>query len=700
MKKTCLLFILLTYSFLGFNQTFTQNGDVNIPDAGAEVCSDVTVSSIGNIDGTYGLETVCIKINHTWDADLDIFLVAPDGTRVELSTDNGGSTANYGNGGTSNFGTLTCFDMAAATAITAGAAPFMGSFIPEGDLGDVNNGQNADGVWSLCVTDDAGGDTGFINSFTLTFSATPATPSANLAGNDCANPTRISCGGAVIVGETTVGLSDVEDDWDCSGFAMPNALAGSDHFYVVEWPDAANGGTIRIDVTNVADADATYLEIFALGSNCAPNVCLASDQMTIATGLFLGGNSFFEYTVGAGLIDYYFVIDSQGDGVDDAIDAYDIQAICFATGMDLDVNSNCTPIPSTETVNQGYYVTWNGVAPPLTSDAISLAAAGPYTVCENIYVENVGFEWLKYFDITLGECWINISGLSPDGIINGNYNPGDWTASIGGGTPNVLSWDFTGWPYASWGDGDASGYNCYLYTFCFDADIDPACNSATGSQNSISASDDGIGFGGGGAVNASNITIGSTGHTLLPVSLLSFNAKPVKEKHKYGVVLNWRTSSEINNDYYTIERSHDGFEFEEVFNVSGAGNSSGINNYFGVDEDPYYGVSYYRLKQTDFDGKFAYFDIVAVTIDEKFNELSVYPTPAKELVNISFEMNRESKTDIIIYNISGEKVFEKTYQVLKGGNELQIKTEDLSQGMYFVTLSNEKENANIKFIKK
>ena len=77
----------------------------------------------------------------------------------------------------------------------------MGLFIPEGDIGDVNNGQNANGVWSLYVSDDTGGDTGFINSFTLTFSATPAPPSANLADDDCANPIRISLGGAITMGK-------------------------------------------------------------------------------------------------------------------------------------------------------------------------------------------------------------------------------------------------------------------------------------------------------------------------------------------------------------------------------------------------------------------------------------------------------------------------------------------------------------------
>lgn len=102
--------------------------------------------------------SVCLDITHTFDGDLDIYLISPSGTQIELSTDNGGSGDNY---------TSTCFEMTAATPITAGVAPFTGSFIPEQSL-DLFNGQNGNGAWVLRVADDAAGDVGTLNSWSIT----------------------------------------------------------------------------------------------------------------------------------------------------------------------------------------------------------------------------------------------------------------------------------------------------------------------------------------------------------------------------------------------------------------------------------------------------------------------------------------------------------------------------------------------------
>ena len=90
------------------------------------------------------------NLTHTFDGDLDIFLVAPNGTRVELSTDNGGTGDNFVN---------TVFDDQAATSITVGTPPYTGSFKPEGLLSTLN-GIPANGTWTLEITDDATTDVG------------------------------------------------------------------------------------------------------------------------------------------------------------------------------------------------------------------------------------------------------------------------------------------------------------------------------------------------------------------------------------------------------------------------------------------------------------------------------------------------------------------------------------------------------------
>ena len=124
------------------------------------ISDNSTVDSVLNVGSHIFITDVnalITSITHTFDGDLDIFLISPFGTQVELSTDNGGGGDNFTN---------TVFDDAAATSITAGAAPFTGSFRPEGLL-SAFNGQDAFGTWTLRVTDDEGADIGLINSWGL-----------------------------------------------------------------------------------------------------------------------------------------------------------------------------------------------------------------------------------------------------------------------------------------------------------------------------------------------------------------------------------------------------------------------------------------------------------------------------------------------------------------------------------------------------
>lgn len=85
----------------------------------------------------------------------------------------------------------------------------------------------------------------------------------------------------------------------------------------------------------------------------------------------------------------------------------------------------------------------------------------------------------------------------------------------------------------------------------------------------------------------------------LPIELLSFDAKP----NGAVVELAWSTASEWNNDYFTVERSADAEHFVELLRQTGAGNSHSVLNYFAIDADPFHGDGFYRLRQTDFDGR-------------------------------------------------------------------------------------------------
>ncbi|MBN2473342.1 MAG: proprotein convertase P-domain-containing protein [Pirellulales bacterium] len=126
---------------------------IGIVDLGA-VTSTLSVSGL---EGLLLDVNVTLDIIHTYDADLDVFLVSPSGTSVELFTDVGGGGEHFTN---------TTIDDEAATLISSGTAPFTGSFRPEGSLSDLD-GQDPNGAWSLRVVDDAGGDAGTLHSWSL-----------------------------------------------------------------------------------------------------------------------------------------------------------------------------------------------------------------------------------------------------------------------------------------------------------------------------------------------------------------------------------------------------------------------------------------------------------------------------------------------------------------------------------------------------
>ena len=119
MLRYLIIFFFLLNAFTLNAQTF--NGATGaVPDNGiTATCFPVSVSAVTSpINGSYGLATICLNITHTWDADLEIQLIAPDGTIVPLSIQNGGSANDYTN---------TCFTSTAPTSIIAGAAPFTGT---------------------------------------------------------------------------------------------------------------------------------------------------------------------------------------------------------------------------------------------------------------------------------------------------------------------------------------------------------------------------------------------------------------------------------------------------------------------------------------------------------------------------------------------------------------------------------------------
>lgn len=155
-------------------QTFNGGGGSILDNQTVEI--PVTVSGLATtIDTTsFGLEQVCINLTHTWDSDLTIRIVAPDGTTVNLAAGVGSSGDDFTN---------TCFRWDATTSIGAGSPPFTGTFKPSGQMGLVNNGQNPNGTWKISVSDGASGDEGNVISYSITFGTAPASYFSFTASN-------------------------------------------------------------------------------------------------------------------------------------------------------------------------------------------------------------------------------------------------------------------------------------------------------------------------------------------------------------------------------------------------------------------------------------------------------------------------------------------------------------------------------------
>lgn len=133
--------------------------------------------------------------------------------------------------------------------------------------------------------------------------------------------------------------------------------------------------------------------------------------------------------------------------------------------------------------------------------------------------------------------------------------------------------------------------------------------------------------------------------TVLPIELVFFSGTN-KERNNF---LYWSTTTETNNDYFTIERSADGVHWEYIGSVDGANTSYSIHNYSFIDYSPYLPITYYRLKQTDFDGQTKLSNIISIKCCNENSNYFIYPNPITDAINISINQisNEEITVEII-----------------------------------------------------
>ncbi|MEI6765838.1 MAG: T9SS type A sorting domain-containing protein [Bacteroidota bacterium] len=179
----------------------------------------------------------------------------------------------------------------------------------------------------------------------------------------------------------------------------------------------------------------------------------------------------------------------------------------------------------------------------------------------------------------------------------------------------------------------------------------------------------------------------------LPIELLYFKGSCLNDNAK----LNWATMTETNNDFFTIERSLDNKEWEYTASLKGSGNSNTIQQYSYTDYSAYSGSSYYRLLQTDYDGKISVFNTLTVSCPENSpDELLVFPNPFTDRITIVFPNRSTANARLKVYDLLGGLIMEKN-PVNQQSEILDLS--GLKPGIYYLEyLSDEMVNV-VKIVK-
>ncbi|MCV9386409.1 T9SS type A sorting domain-containing protein [Reichenbachiella ulvae] len=184
------------------------------------------------------------------------------------------------------------------------------------------------------------------------------------------------------------------------------------------------------------------------------------------------------------------------------------------------------------------------------------------------------------------------------------------------------------------------------------------------------------------------VTSGSEDPSALPVELISFTANLLED----AVEIKWSTASEIDNDYFVIERSTDGKIYEALGEVTGFGTTNERQDYSFIDDRPYFGISYYRLVQYDFDGTESIFGPLSINNDQ-FKEgidLNLYPNPSTSgEFNLKINSGDEnSLIQLVIYDMSGQMIYSNQYSAQLGTQIIPININNQSgPGIYHVKVS-------------
>jgi hypothetical protein len=184
------------------------------------------------------------------------------------------------------------------------------------------------------------------------------------------------------------------------------------------------------------------------------------------------------------------------------------------------------------------------------------------------------------------------------------------------------------------------------------------------------------------------------------MKLISFTANTQNTTASNASVLcNWSTASEENSSHFIVERSSNGRTFTSIRTVMANGNTSSEQHYNYVDNAPQKGISYYRLKMIDKDGKSAYSSIVTVTLNYNSSLLTLYPNPVKGEATLAVSSDKIQKATYGIYDQAGKLIVSNNVSLKNGINAFALPVSDLSAGIYIIKLKTESSSKQTQFVK-
>ncbi|MEO9966633.1 MAG: T9SS type A sorting domain-containing protein [Reichenbachiella sp.] len=389
------------------------------------------------------------------------------------------------------------------------------------------------------------------------------------------------------------------------------------------------GGTAVLTYSGTA-AQVTGPELLStiegLSINNSNNVTLNSDvtvndDISFSDGkLILGSSDVIANTISGYNQDRYFVTDGTG---------YLQRDLAAAASVDFPVGISTTSLSNLVQLTPGDISTFQ------------VRVGGSFSNAPNDAARVANTEWTINRTAGTAATTVRLSWRD-DGTMSfgGSFTPGDTQTEIG-------RWDGSEWVETSTSSKDATGPDYY-----FEAS---------------------------GFTTFSPFGVGSGGMSL-PVELIRFEANSTLDQ----VIIAWSTSSEIDNDYFFIERSIDGVNFSAIGTVDGNGTTNTAQNYHFVDSDPFAGLSYYRLVQVDFDGQSETFD--PVSVEHRFGSMiQVYPNPIQDRKTrlMLTGINYDQTVNLRLYDLSGLIVFEQQINISDAQSSVILNFPDkIAQGLY------------------